>query len=551
MCWSSPIAFHTASVVFDTPNPSQLLEKIGVRQLVNGIMDELLELAAALGCKFPSDFREKTIEKMTAPDTPCSMFLDFQARRPMEVETFLGSPIKLATEANVPVPRIEAMYAMLHHINIVNQTKPRHGDSPPASVMGQPPPRLSSAPPPQRPPMNGGMRSSRTNSSMGIPPAQRRGPPPGMMPRGPGGPMAPPGSRVPRDPSLEGLEEFSHLVVYDDAEGGMPQANGNGFPEGGPPPPELALRERELALRQRELQLREQEMGMGMRRGPGRRGPPSRAPAFGDEDEDYFDPMDSMAIPTLDPDNVDMMSITSRRARKAPSNSQFRKNPEGFAGGAPMNNSRPPSSGFGRYFGRKRASDRVMQEIPGLHDSLMDNPMMSYSSNRYGAVDRNKLHADSRANSLTASQMGDFPPPRPYPQSRRNSHSPAAPFPGGPPGPGPRMGRPVTGHDPSFGPPGGPPFNGHPSPPGNMRTPVPRTPSGPGTPGGPPQNEQHYGVSNSFPAKGPLPHQNKSLTGSASASAESGDSGASANLDSSAHSSQISLGDHPVAAPVR
>jgi hypothetical protein len=526
---------------------------------VNGIIEELLELAAAQGCKFPRDFREKTIEKMTASDAPSTMFLDFQARRPMEVETFLGSPIKLATESNMSVPRIEAMYAMLHHINVVNQTKPRTGDSPPASVIAQAPPRMSSAPP-QRPPVNGALRSSRTHSSMGLPPGARRGPPPGMMPRGRGGPMPPPGNGMPRDGSLEGLEEFSHLVVYDDAEGGMPHPNGNGFPEGGAgPSADLALRERELALRKRELHLREQEMGMGMgmgmpppgmRRGPGPgpgpRRPPPRAAPFDEEDEDYFDPMDSMGIPHVDPDQVDMMSITSRRARKAPSQSQIRKNPEHFAG-PPMHNSRPSSSAFGRYFGRKsRPTDRAMQEIPSLHDSLLDNPIMSYSSDRYGSVDRNHLNAGSRANSITASAMGDFAPPRPYPTSRRNSHSPAAPFPGPP---GPRMGRPMTAHDPSLGPPAAPPYNGQPSPPGNMRTPVPRNPSGHGPPVGPQPVEQQYGVSNSFPAKGPLP-KNKSLTGSASASAESGDSGASANIDSSAHSSQVSLGDHHVAAPI-
>ncbi|KAJ5368001.1 uncharacterized protein N7496_007761 [Penicillium cataractarum] len=436
-----PIAFHPASVAFETSNPTQLLEKVGVRQLVTGIIDELLELARVQGCNFPGDFREKTIEKMTASDAPSTMYLDFQARRPLEIETFLGSPIKLATESNVSIPRIEALYAMLHHINIANQNRPRPGDSPPASVMGHPPPRMSSAPPGQRPPMNGAMRGSRANSSMGVPPpGQRRGPPSGMMPRGPGGPMpmGPQGRPgVSRDTSLEGLEEFSHLVLYDESEGGMPmpQANGNGYPDAASSPNDIALRERELALRQRELQLREQEMSM--RRGPGpggpgRRGPPSRAPAtaFDEEDEDYFDPMDNMAIPHIDPDQVDMMSITSRRARKAPNHSQIRKNPEMMGGGPPMSQSRPGSS-FGRYFGRKRASDRVMQEIPGLHDSLMDNPMMSYSSNRYGAVDRNQMGIDSRANSLTASHMGDFPS-RSYPQSRRNSQSPAAPFPGPP-----------------------------------------------------------------------------------------------------------------------
>ncbi|KAJ5969166.1 hypothetical protein N7501_005414 [Penicillium viridicatum] len=555
-----PIAFHPASVMFDTPNHTQLLEKTGVRPLVMGIIDEMMELASAQGCSFPSDFRDKTVQKMIALDSPTTMYSDFQGRRPMEVETFLGSPIKLAIESNVRIPRIETMYAMLHHVNIANQNKPRQ-ESPPASVMGQPPPRLSSAPPQQRPMTNGApqsMRGSRTPSGMSMPPQQRRGPPPGMMPRGPGGPMPmPPPNRVQRDPSLEGLEEFSHLVVYDEqGEPTIPPQNGNGYPEPAPgPASELTLRERELALRQREIQLREQEMSM--RRGPpgpGRRGPtPSRpATAFDEEDEDYFDPMNNMGIPHIDPDSVDMMSMTSRRGRKGPNHSQFRKNPE-FGVNAP-GGSRPSSSAF-RYFGRKRTSERVMQEIPGLHDSLMDNPMMSYSSNRYGAVDRNQMHADSRANSLTASHMGDYPS-RPFPQSRRNSQTPVIPF-GGPPGPhgppgpgGPRMGRPPIAREHSLGPPGGP-HNGQPSPPGNMRTPVPRYPPGQGNAAGPQQVEQHYGVSNAFPAKGPPKNQN--LTGSASASAGSGDSGASANIDSepSSHSSQVSLGGQGVAAPVR
>ncbi|KAJ5484231.1 Dehydrogenase multihelical [Penicillium expansum] len=494
-----PIAFHPASVVFDTPNHTQLLEKTGVRSLVMGIIDEMMELASAQGCSFPSDFRDKTVQKMIALDSPTTMYSDFQGRRPMEVETFLGSPIKLAIESKVHIPRIETI---------------------------------------------------RTPSGMGMPPQQRRGPPPGMMPRGPGGPMPmPPANRVQRDPSLEGLEEFSHLVLYDEqGEPSIPQQNGNGHPEPAPgPASELTLRERELALRQRELQLREQEMSM--RRGPpgpGRRGPaPSRpATAFDEEDEDYFDPMNNMAIPHIDPDSVDMMSMTSRRGRKVP------PQPQPVPGGG-----RPSSSAFGRYFGRKRASDRVMQEIPGLHDSLMDNPMMSYSSNRYGAVDRNQMHADSRANSLTASHMGDYPP-RPFPQSRRNSQTPVIPF-GGPPGPqgppgpgGPRMGRPPMAREHSLGPPSGP-HNGQPSPPGNARTPVPRYPPGQGNAAGPQQVEQHYGVSNAFPAKGPPKNQN--LTGSASASAGSGDSGASANIDSepSSHSSQVSLGGQGVAAPVR
>lgn len=488
-----PIAFQPASVLFETSNYAQLLEKVGVRQLISGIIDELLDLARAHGCEFPADFCQSTIDKMTAVEAPSTMYQDFQARRPMEVETFLGSPIKLAMESDIKVPRIEALYAMLHHINAANTSKPPTKNSPPPVATPGPPPRMSSAPPPQRGPMNGPMRPgpARTASGIMMPPRRGMMRPPGAHPP----PQAPPAGRIPRDTSVEGLEEFSHLVLYDDAEGGaLPQPTQNGDMSAGPPPSasaaELALRERELALRQRELQVREQEMSM--RRGGGgggRRRGPSR-PALDEEDEDdYFDPMDTLGIPQVDPDSVDMMSLTSRKNRRVPSASQFRKNPELSINNS--SNSRPASS-FSRYFGggRKRASERIMQEIPGLHDSLFDNPMMSYSSNRYGAVDRNQMQADSRANSMTTSRIGDFPP-HPYPTSRRNSHSPATPQ-GGPPGPGPRMGRPMTAQDPqNLGHPGHS-HGGNPSPP-VVRAPVPKHPPGHGNAVGPQQVEQHYG----------------------------------------------------------
>lgn len=555
-------------MLFDTPNHAQLLEKVGVRQLITDVIDELIKLAASQGCSFPSDFRDRTIEKMTASsDTQSVMYQDFLARRPMEVETCLGSPVRLAMESDIRVPRIETVYAMLHHINIVNQTKPSQSPSPPP-VPSQLPPRTSSVPPTQKP-MANGMRSSRTASGMGMgmpPPHQRRGPPPmnGPMNGSMRPPSQQPGPRLPRDASFDdnGLEEFSHLVVYDEFPAdGVP--NGNGIhpadiPNGGPGiPNDVALREREFALRQRELQLREREMQM--RRGPPgpRRGAPPPQHAFDEEDEDdYVDPMDFRPPPGVDPEQIDMMSVTSRRTRKAPSASQLRRNPDM---GIPPN-PRPPSSAS-RFFGgppggRKNTSSRLMSDMPSLHAALLDDPMMGYSSNRYGNVDRKEMHIDSRANSLsTVSRMGDYAPPGagPYPPSRRTSASPAA-FNHGSRG----MGRPNTAQEPPFGVPNGmlapngmpPPPHNRPSPP-NMRAPVPRYPPGHGNTMAAQQVEQNLGVSNSpYPVKN---SQNvRSLTGSASASGESGDSGASGHIDSenSAHSSQISLG-HQMPMPVR
>jgi hypothetical protein len=233
-----------------------------------------------------------------------------------------------------------------------------------------------------------------------------------------------------------------------------------------------------------------------------------------------------------------MMSVTSRRNRKAPSASQLRKNPE-F--GDPSQGRR--GAGFMRPGNpRNRSSARIISQVAGPHDSLMDDPLLGYSSNRYGNVDRSQMGIESRTNSLTAARLDELqyngPPngaPGPPGQYlRRTSQSPGNPY-------SPQLGRgngrpsPPNGYM-------GPPMNGRPSPPGGMRQPVPRHPPGQGNSVAPQQVEQYAGVSALPPPKGPM--NVRSLTGSASASAGSGDS---AHIDSepSAHSSQSSLGPRP------
>lgn len=463
----------------------------------------------------------------------------------MEVETYLGSPLKLADMVNVKVPRLSTLYTLLHHVNISNQQKPREAPPtlPTVNGNGPFPARLSSAPHQGRPPINGmtGMPNGMPNgmrgqggrtSSMGGPPPPR--PMPGMRRGGPmnGGPgnygrpmpngYGPPNGRPMGPQSRRGSidndlgEEFSHVVLYDD------------IPEGGGSPDPASLREREWMLQQREKTLREQEMRM--RRGPPpRRGAPTPSIRNGGYDEDsdeegYFDPMNRPAPQLIDPDNFDMMSVTSRKTRKAPSAQSIRNNPE-----AAMNQGRGGGYGRAPTFTRNRSSARLISTLPSAHDSIMDDPLMAYSSNRYGAVDRQSLGVDSRAASLTAARLDELQygvQGGPYP--RRASNSPGNMY---NPNAG-RGGRP----SPPNGMMGGYP-QGRPSPPGGMRQPVPQYPPGQGNAVLPQQVEQHAGVSALNPPKGPL--NNRSLTGSASASAGSGD-----NLDSenSAHSSQSSLG---------
>jgi len=527
-----PIAFHPASVVFETPNHTELMEKVGVRALVTGVLDEMIALAKASDCTFPADFRETTLQEFTRPqENNSTMWMDFEAKRPMEVETYLGSPLKLAQEAGVAVPRIETLYATLHHLNIVNRTRPVAPIAATQSPQNgmQPPPRQSSAPMPRGPPvkgpmmngngpMNGGPRpGSRAPSINGGPPMMRRGPPPGPNGYPPRMNGAPNGQRRPSFEENGNLEEFSHLMLYDDM---VPDGavNGGPYESAGSSSNNLSLRERELMLRQRELQIREQEMNMRggppmgrggpgpmgppmgpmgpMGRGRGRPPPPQSMAGFDDDDDDgddYFDPMGGRGGPMIDPDNFDMMSVTSRRNRSAPSAKQIRSNPEGAGfGPGPNRGGRNP---FGRPgMNKNRSSARLMADVPGLHDSIMNNPLMGYSSDRYGHVDRGAMGAQSRTNSLTSARLDELSGgggygAYPTPNSRRMSQSPGNPL-----SPGPRpMGRPSPPNGFNGMPPNGMPPNGRrPSPPG-MGQPVPRHPPGQGNAVAPQQVEQHAG----------------------------------------------------------
>lgn len=549
---SRPIAFHPISVLLETPNHAALFEKVGVKDMISDVIDELLRLAGANGCKFSPDFKQRIMDDMTKPNMPESiMWQDFVARRPMEVETYLGSPLKLARDSQISLPRIETLYAILHNINTVNRNRPKPGDGPqqqpPPSSMPPGTPTLAAAAPrmPSQQghrPMMGGMpngngmppRQPRPRNSANFAPGGMRrappmnGPPPNGYPRPPpsmnGGPRAPS-----RRNSMDGndLEEFSHLVLYDDIpEGQEPSIGGE----------DLGLREREMQLRQREVALREHEMRM--RRGPppgSRRGaPPSirnQPQSFDDDDDDdeFFDPNAVTGGPTIDPDNFDMMSVTSRKTRKAtgPSPAQFRRNPE-FDAPA------PPRGGRFRPFARSRPSHANNM----LQDNMLDDPLMSLSSNRYAAVDRGAMAASSRANSLTASRLDELqyshgpgaPPSMNGALPRRASQSPGNPYSPSLRGGGGGRPSPPNGY--------GPQMNRRPSPPDGVRQPVPRYPSGQGNSLAPQQVEQHVGVSALRP---PKPRNVRSLTGSASASAGSGE------LDSepSAHSSQSSLQNGP------
>ncbi|PWW78392.1 hypothetical protein C7212DRAFT_182830 [Tuber magnatum] len=521
-----PIAFQPLSVLLETPIHSQLMEKTGAKKLISDVIDELMEIAKAQECSFSQDFKQRTIDTQLQATQQSMFYQDFVARRPMEIESYLGSPIKFAQLVGVKAGCCQSLYTMLHHAQVVAQSKPPV--SPSASIT-QPAPRQ----------MRGGPGP---DHHMGT----RRGPP-----------LPQPSSTTPsRRNSMDEetlLEEFGHIALYGDMVGDELGDAYAGSIGGGYDGGDIALRERELALRQRELALREQELGLRQvgKQGRGKSRSRSVYDDDGDDDDMYVEAPPPM--PLIDPDNFDMMSVTSRRTRRQPSASNLKGHGADVAmpPGRARHHMAPHRPGP-----RNRASSRLMNDIPSLNEPITSNPLIGYSSDRYGHVDRKMLSDNSRANSLTTQRedLRDIPglrggpyPPMALPQQpvRRTAMPPGGP-PGAPNGHGPRPGYPQeqrgyrgppSGHPPNCYGPNGYQQNG-PIPNGPMRQSTPRYLEGQGLLH---QVEQiSNGVSQINPLRGPPSNRDRSTTGSASASASNGSG--SNGAEHSASSSSSSLG---------
>ncbi len=119
LVWNAP--FNPMSVLCGHATTQDLMESEETVKLVRHVMEEVVQVAKAAGHELPPNTVQENIDdtlKMTPYRT--SMLLDYEARRPMEVEAILGTPVHLARRLNVRVPHLESLYAMLQLLNQQN-----------------------------------------------------------------------------------------------------------------------------------------------------------------------------------------------------------------------------------------------------------------------------------------------------------------------------------------------------------------------------------------------------------------------------------------------
>ncbi len=111
LLWNAPYNPISVLALADT---AQIMARPAAVELVRGVMEEICAVADSAGHFLPPAAVEKNIDdtrRMKPYKT--SMLLDYEARRPMEVEAILGKVIKVADDNGIDVTRMKTLYALL------------------------------------------------------------------------------------------------------------------------------------------------------------------------------------------------------------------------------------------------------------------------------------------------------------------------------------------------------------------------------------------------------------------------------------------------------
>ncbi|MCP5005359.1 MAG: 2-dehydropantoate 2-reductase [Planctomycetes bacterium] len=116
LVWNAP--FSPISVLGGGLNTREILEQEESANLVCKVMEEVCSIADSLGHPIPASTSRKYLEDtLRMKPYKTSMYLDFEAGRPMEVEGILGNTVHIARRQGIKVPHLETLYALLKQVD--------------------------------------------------------------------------------------------------------------------------------------------------------------------------------------------------------------------------------------------------------------------------------------------------------------------------------------------------------------------------------------------------------------------------------------------------
>jgi len=120
-------AFNPSAVLSGGRGNADMVLDSELREHLAAVMDEIwAAVPHILGREFPADLASperilKSTEKNVGSKP--SMLLDWECKRPMELEVILGNPVRIARTKGVKLPRMQTLYALLKSAQTVREEK--------------------------------------------------------------------------------------------------------------------------------------------------------------------------------------------------------------------------------------------------------------------------------------------------------------------------------------------------------------------------------------------------------------------------------------------
>ena len=124
LIWNVP--FNGLSVVTGGKDTASILSDPELRSECLALMQEIILAANKCGFPLPAEAADELVkrtESMGAYKT--STLIDFEAGRPLEIEAIWGEPLRRATAAGAPAPRLQILYEKLKAMNSIGRSDPR------------------------------------------------------------------------------------------------------------------------------------------------------------------------------------------------------------------------------------------------------------------------------------------------------------------------------------------------------------------------------------------------------------------------------------------
>lgn len=121
LVWNVP--YNGLSVVLRAETDEIMKNKYS-RELVEKLMKEVAKIAFLTERTIKDEFIEKMLEDTAKmkPYSP-SMKLDYENKRPLEIDAIIGNPLRVAQQANLNVPHISMLYQQLKFLDYYNTEK--------------------------------------------------------------------------------------------------------------------------------------------------------------------------------------------------------------------------------------------------------------------------------------------------------------------------------------------------------------------------------------------------------------------------------------------